>query len=123
MKVSLSTNEVERVSFEMTCLRFLSKVPVHVVEQTNFTPMDFRLSLYEAKQEITGLWKMHNNFDCLMEQSKPVTSPKNQGKKYFFSISAYYSNCDNYFNPCGIFQKMMSFTQILNINRDSKRGK
>ena len=71
MKISLSTNEVERVSFEMACVRFLSKVHVHVVEQKNFTPLDFRLSLYEAKQELTSLWKMHNNFDCLMEQSKP----------------------------------------------------
>ena len=82
--ISLSTNEVERGSFEMACVRFLSKVPVHVVEQTNFTPLDFRLSLYEKKQELTGLWKMHNNFDCPMEQSNPVASPKNQGEKYFF---------------------------------------
>ena len=71
----------------MTCLRFLSTVPVHVVEQKNFTPLDFRLSLYEAKQEITGLCKMHNNFDCLMEQSKPVTSPKNQGKNIFLVLA------------------------------------
>ena len=98
----------------MACVRFLSKVPVHVVEQTNFTPLDFRLSLYEAKQELTGLWKMYINFDC------PMTSPKNQGKNIFLSFSACYTNCDYNFNPCGIFQKMMSLTQIL--NQDSKRG-
>ena len=84
MKISLSTNEKERVSFEMACVFFLSKVPVHVVEQTNFTPLDFRLSLYEAKQELTGLWKMYINFDCPMEQSNPVASPKNQGVKILF---------------------------------------
>ena len=84
MKISLSTNEKERVSFEMACVVFLSKVPAHVVEQTNFTPLGFRLSLYEAKQELTGLWKMNINFDCPMEESKPVTSPKNQGKKILF---------------------------------------
>ena len=105
----------------MACVLFLSKVPVHVVEQTNFTPLDFRLSLYEAKQELTGLWKMYINFDCPMEESKPVTSPKNQGKNIFLSIRACYTNCDYNFNLCGIFQKMMPFTQIL--NHDSKQGK
>ena len=106
----------------MACVFFLSKVPVHVVEQTNFTPLDFRLSLYEAKQELTGLWKMYINFDCPMEESKPVTSMKNQAKKnIILSISASYTSCDYNFNPCDIFQKMMSFTQIL--NQDSKRGK
>ena len=56
-----------------------------------------------------------------MEESKPVTFPKNQGKNIFLSISACYTNCGYNFNPCGIFKKMMSFTQIL--NQDLKRGK
>ena len=33
----------------------------------------------------------------------------------------FYINCDYNFNPCGIFEKMMSFSQIL--NQDFEQGK
>ena len=33
----------------------------------------------------------------------------------------FYTNCDYNFNPCAIFEKMMSFTQIL--NQDLEQGK